>query len=270
MSWLLGALLTVALIYASICLFCYIFQERFIFIRYHAGGHGRYRFGGPYTEEWLERDDARLHALRFPAVEARGVVLYFHGNAGGLKRWGRLAARFTQHGYEVLMPDPRGYGKSRGRLSEEALISDAMAWYDRLREQWPEEAIVLHGRSLGAALAIPVAAERSPRMLLLETPFANLADVARSYFPFIPFRWLLRYPFRNDERVRGVRCPIYIFHGRRDQVVPYSSALKLYASIPANTHRELFTFPTGRHNDLYKFDRFRELLRTLLMDGRSA
>lgn len=265
MSWLLGALGTVALAYIGLCLFYFVFQERFIFIRFPTRLAYRYLFSVPHVEVWLDRPDgARLHALHFEASEPRGTVLYFHGNTGNLKRWGRRAERFTGLGFSVLMPDPRGYGKSRGGSSEAALLADAMAWYDHLKLACAEGAIVLYGCSLGCALAIPVAAQRDPRMLLLETPFANLTDVARSYLPILPYRLLLRYPFRNDETVRGVRCPTYIFHGRRDQVVPYTSALKLYAAIPTAVPRELFTFPRASHHDLYRFARFRNVLKRLL------
>lgn len=268
MPWLLGALGTVLLVYAGLCLFYYLFQERFIFVRFRTRYDFRYRFEQPHEERWIDRPDgARLHAIHFAVPNPKGIVLYFHGNTGSLKRWGRRAVRFTSLGYDVLMPDPRGYGKSRGRSTEDALLKDARAWYDGLIGSWTEQQVVLYGCSLGCALAIPVAAERSPRLLLLETPFANLTDVARSYLPVLPYRLLLRYPFRNDVAVRSVRCPTYIFHGKRDQTVPYASALKLYAAIPATVLREMFTFPRGRHNDLYRFPGFRRAMARLLATG---
>lgn len=265
--WILGTLLSIVLAYVGLCLLAYLFQERFIFIRFPRREQYRFGFQQPFREVWLQREGARLHALCFTAEGSKGTILYFHGNTGDLKRWGRKAARFTQLGYDVLMPDPRGYGKSRGHTSEAALIADAIAWYDHLAAQVTSERIVLYGRSLGAALAVPVAAQRTPRMLVLETPFAKLADVTSHYFPVLPYRWLLRYPFRNDQAVREVRCPVYIFHGERDPVVPYASALKLYAAIPSHVHRELFSFPNGLHNDLYKYDRFRELMQRVLAAG---
>ncbi len=270
MPWLLGTLLTIALAYAGLCLLAYLFQERFIFIRFPRRDQYRFHFSQPFFEEWIDHDGARLHALHFTSEGSKGTILYFHGNTGDLKRWGGKAARFTQLGYDVLMPDPRGYGKSRGRTSEAALIADAIAWFDHLTVHMPAERIVLYGRSLGAALALPVAVHRSPRMVLLETPFAKLADVAQHYFPLLPYRWLLRYPFRNDVAAREVCCPIYVFHGERDPIVPYASALKLYAAIPGHVQREMFSFPNGRHNDLYKFDRFRGLVQRVLSEELSG
>lgn len=263
---MVGVLLAVlATGYVGVVLFYYLFQERFIFLRIRTRQGHQYTYKTPFEERRIiATDGARLHALYFKADHPRGVLLFFHGNAGSLRRWGRFAARFTAQGYDVLMPDPRGYGKSRGPSSEAALISDAVLWYDHLLPRWNEGDIVLYGRSLGSALATPVAAQRSPRMLLLETPFANLMDVAWAYLPILPYRLLLRYPFRNDKAMHRVRCAVYIFHGKRDTVVPYTSALKLYAQVPSTVRREMFTFAKGHHSDLDRFPRFLRIQQRLL------
>lgn len=267
MPWILGALGVALAIYGGVCLFYYLFQERFIFIGFRKSPRYRFRFDCPFEEVWLERDDgARLNGVLFNADEPRGIVLYFHGHHGSVQRWGRTADRFTALGFEVLMPDPRGYGKSTGKRSEQSLIDDAVAWFDhaeRISGRMP----VVYGRSLGSGLAVPVAARRKARLLLLETPFANLIDVAWNYLPFLPYRLLLRYPFRSDRAMRGVRCPVHIFHGQRDQVVPYSSALRLYAAIPAGTDREFHSFPKGRHSNLLRFTRFLRVQRKLLTEA---
>jgi fermentation-respiration switch protein FrsA (DUF1100 family) len=271
MRLLLALLLVCLLAYVALCLFYYIAQERFIFIRLRLSDGYRFKFREPWAERFLDRPDgARLHALHFPVEGAKGTVLYFHGNTGTLRRWGRQAPRFLRKGYDVLMPDPRGYGKSSGVLSEAALHADAQAWYEHLKATEPEHRIVVYGRSLGSGLATPVAARNRPRMLLLETPFANLFDVANSYLRILPYRLLLRYTFRNDHAVQRVQCPTYLFHGRRDAVVPYSSALKLYAHVPSSVPRELFTFNKGQHSDLGRFVRFDRILERLLNGGASV
>ncbi|MEO8069532.1 MAG: alpha/beta hydrolase [Flavobacteriales bacterium] len=264
-GYLIGALVAV---YALVCLFYWVMQERMIFIRFRLPQRFQFRFKRghpPHEERFIANDDgAKLHALLFAAPEPKGVVLYFHGNAGSVRRWGRRAPRFTQLGWSVLMPDPRGYGKSRGRLSEAALHADALAWYKHLMQHWPQERIVIYGRSLGSGLAVPLAAANTPRALVLESPFANLIDVARSYSALLPYRLLLRYPFRSDRAIPRVTCPVLIFHGQRDTVVPYASALKLYALVPTNVHRELVTFPKGHHSDLARYADYHRKLKEAL------
>lgn len=271
MVYLVALFAVVVLAYAALCLFYYLLQERFIFIRFRVGPTHCFRLALPFAEWTLDRGPGiSLHALYFPVEGPKGVVLYFHGNTGSLRRWGKQAARFVRLGHAVLMPDPRGYGKSRGPLSEAALHADAQAWYDRVKETFPEQDIVVYGRSLGSGLATPVAANNHPRLLLLETPFANLYDVAYSYLRILPYRLLLRYPFRNDKAIRRVGCPVYIFHGKRDTVVPYYSALKLYSLVPSSVQREMFTFAKGHHSDLHRFVRFNRALERILSAGAGA
>ncbi|MBV6404733.1 MAG: alpha/beta fold hydrolase [Flavobacteriales bacterium] len=271
LTWL-TLLATLAAAYAVLCLVYYLLQERLIFVRRPLSRNHRFRFAFDFEERWIRGcDGAQLHGLFFPAHEAVGVVLYFHGNSGTLRRWGKRAPRFLRSGHAVLMPEPRGYGKSAGRLSEQALLADAMLWYDHLRERWPEERIVVYGRSLGSALAVPVAAQRRPRCLVLESPFARLIDPARHYFRWLPYGWLLKYRFANDLAIRNVRCPVHIFHGERDAVVPVASAMKLYASIPGEVERRIHLFPTGHHSDLARFARYHRTLRSLLAgEGRTS
>ncbi len=265
MWWFLVLLGVLALGYTGLCLFYALFQERFIFIRFRTSRNYRYKFQSPFEELYLTREDGtELHALYFKAATPKGVVLYFHGNTGSVRRWGKYAQRFVRLGYDVLMPDPRGYGKSRGELSEAALHEDAECWYQEALSRWKEADVVLVGRSLGSGIATPVAAKHKPRLLILETPFANLYEVATNYLPILPYRLLLRYPFRNDIAIKRIGCPVYILHGKRDNVVPYASALRLYSLVPSSVHREMVTFAKGHHSDLGRFPRYQRLLKRVL------
>jgi len=260
-------LLLLTLAYVGVCLFYWWFQERFIFVRFRVRRNFTFPFSLPFEERWTNAPDgAELHALYFKAETPRGVVMYLHGNTGSLRRWGNRSARFLRLDHDVLMPDPRGYGKSRGKLSEAALHADAERWYGELLKHWPEDRIVLYGRSLGTGFAVPLAASHRPRALILESPFANFREVARHYLSILPYRWILRYPLRNDKAMMRVTCPVYIFHGKRDPVVPYATALRLYARVPTQVHREMITFAKGYHNDLTHFGRYKRALKRILCD----
>lgn len=264
-------LLMLALAYAGLCLFYWWFQERFIFVRFRLRPNYRFTFDLPFEERWTHTaDGAELHGLYFKAEKPRGVVLYFHGNTGSLRRWGRRAVRFLRLEHDVLMPDYRGYGKSRGPLTEAALHADAERWYQQLLKQWPEDRIVVYGRSLGTGMAVPLAAAHTPRALILESPFASFIEVARHYLSILPYRWLLRYPFRSDRAMRRMKCPVYIFHGKRDPVVPYATALRLYSVVPADVHREMISFAKGYHSDLAQYGRFKRAIRRILLGPDDA
>lgn len=266
-TFLLIAVVVLLLAYLGLCVFYWVLQERFIFVRFTLNQHYRFRFkhGLPFEEHHIKADDgAQLHALYFKVPEPRGTILYLHGNTGSLRRWGKQAPKFTALGFDVLMPDHRGYGKSRGPLSEPALHADAASWYRWLAQRESEDRIVVYGRSLGTGLAVPLAARFDPKALVLESPFANFFDVARHYLAILPYGLLLRYRFRSDVAVRKVSCPILIFHGKRDPVVPYRSALALYAAVPGSVPREMVSFAKGYHSDLWRYPRLRRKLTALL------
>jgi fermentation-respiration switch protein FrsA (DUF1100 family) len=265
LTFALYAIGILSLLYGLVCAVYWYIQERFVFVRFRLPAAYKFTFTQPFDEVYIEPEkNVLLHALHFKVPQPRGTLIYFHGNTGSLRRWGKRAAVFTKLGYDVLMVDYRGYGKSRGPLSEAAMHRDAARWYQWLTEREAEDRIVVYGRSLGTGFAVPVAAAHQPRMLILETPFANLYDPARHQVPFLPYRWLLRYPFRNDRAIRRVKCPVYIFHGRRDPVVPYESALRLYSVIPSTVKREMITFNKGYHSDLGTYKRFHRKLAMLL------
>jgi uncharacterized protein len=204
-----------------------------------------------------------LNALFFPtkASSKRGVVLFFHGNADNLARWGKeYPARFLDRGYDVWMYDYRQFGKSEGHLDEESFYSDAEFIYRQVLKQYPESQIVLYGYSLGTGIATKVAAEHRPRLLLLEAPYYTIPDVWWQHAPLYPYDRLLCYHFRTDQRIRQVRCPVHIFHGTNDEIVPYEQSLKLAELLNRDPAELITTIPGGRHKNLAEFADYQQAL----------
>ena len=162
----------------------------------------------------------------------KGVMLYFHGNAGDLSRWGTIAEYFVAKHYDVLVMDYRTYGKSTGKLSEQTFYDDAQFCYDYLLKSYSENEITIYGRSLGTGISTFLASKNKPKQLILETPYYSILDVAKQRFPIFPVSSLLKYKFPSHEFIKKVNCPITIFHGTEDAVVPYTSAEKLKAVVP--------------------------------------
>jgi fermentation-respiration switch protein FrsA (DUF1100 family) len=152
--------------------------------------------GLAYEEVALVAEDGvGLHGWFLPAAgESRGVLLFFHGNAGNISH--RLDSLRILHdlGLAVLIFDYRGYGQSQGRVSEEGTYLDAEAAWRHLSEVRgiAENEIVLFGRSLGAAVAAHLAASHRPKALIMESSFTSVPDLAASYYRIFPVRWLTR------------------------------------------------------------------------------
>ncbi|NOY48554.1 MAG: alpha/beta hydrolase, partial [Chlorobi bacterium] len=117
--------------YVMITTSLYFFQEKILFRPTVLTQDYKYNFSYPFEELFLKtEDDAVINALHFKARNSKGVILYFHGNAGDLSRWGTITEYFVSMNYDVLVMDYRTYGKSTGVLSEEALHKDAQMCYN--------------------------------------------------------------------------------------------------------------------------------------------
>jgi hypothetical protein len=250
---------------SAICV-CSIFigcsQESLIFYPEILPPDYRFAFSGSFEEVTVPVEAATLNALHFKAKNAKGVVLYLHGNAGSLRGWGDVAGDFTSRGYDILIPDYRGFGKSTGNIAnEKQLLDDGLAVYRILSKTWPEDRIVVYGRSIGTGVATFIARSGKPRMLILESPFLSLIDLASYHYPFLPrpvISMFLRYPMRNDRWIGEVACPVYLFHGAKDDIIPFDHSVRLERLI-RSPHR-LIRIEGGGHNDLSDFGAFdREL-----------
>jgi alpha-beta hydrolase superfamily lysophospholipase len=248
--------------YSTVCLVLYRQQEDFIFHPEVLAPDFEYTFPDPFDEVTLQVNGATINALYFKAEHPKGVILYLHGNAGSLRTWGGVASEFVSSGYDVFILDYRGYGKSTGTITSEQVLHDDVALaYAYLQQRYPEQEIIVYGRSLGTGLAVHLAKSNHPKMLILETPFFSVKEFATSRFPLIP-SFLLKYPLRTDMWISEVSCPIYLFHGTQDEYIPYTSSERLAQLIEAE--HQLFIIDGGRHNNLNEFKQYREELARIL------
>lgn len=174
----------------------------------------------------------------------RPAVMYFHGNAELIDYQDSAPAGYHQVGCSVLLPEYRGYGRSGGEPSEEAILEDAIKFYDQLcaRPDVDSSRIVFHGRSLGGGFATQLAMKRPPAALILESTFTSVAEMAYSYG--VP-AFLAKNPLRTNRVLSYVRCPLLIFHGTQDTIIPIEHGRALHQLVPAATYIE---YDCG-HND---------------------
>lgn len=246
----------------------YFLQEKLIFLPSKLPANYSFSFGEHFEEFYLTSDDgSKLNALHFKREDPNGVILYFHGNAGDLSRWGQVVQYFVKLNYDVVIMDYRTYGKSTGSLSEGALLNDAQLFYQYVAAQYKEENIIVYGRSLGTAMASYLVSEHTPSLLVLETPFYSMLDIAQGRFPILPMNSLLKYQFKSYQYLQAAKCPIVILHGDQDRVVPIQSSEKLYHSLE-NKEVEYITIEGGEHNNLSAFQTYRNAIDSLLISDR--
>lgn len=223
-----------------------------------------YSFDHDFKEINLQNEGHTINGLHFFAKnnEQNRVIVYYHGNADNLKRWGQYAEDFLKLGYDVIMMDYRGFGKSGGKADETNMYADGMLYYNYAKSLFPEKNIVLYGRSIGSGVATEIATKVNAASLLLETPFYSIEDVINTRFPFLWIPGDLHFKFNNGEKFNKVEMPIHIFHGTKDRIVPIQSANKLEKHLKKGD--SFTTIPKGKHKNLTNFYQFHEALRKVL------
>jgi hypothetical protein len=198
--------------------------------------------GGERIHGWFVRAIAR------PAV---ATVLYCHGNGGNLTNVGWIAEELSTRGFDSLVFDYRGYGRSDGRVGgETGLYADTDAVYDHLTRdrRVSAERLVLYGQSLGSAAAIDVASRRGCAALIVESGLSSASDMGAVAFPWMPrfLHSLARNRFESARKIANVKCPVLVTHGTSDPVIPVDQGHKLYQSAP--DPKRLIIVPGGDHN----------------------
>lgn len=198
---------------------------------------------GPRLHGWF------MHArTQGPAV---GTILYAHGNGGNLSNVGWLAERLATRGFDVLLFDYRGYGRSDGEVTDEnSLYADTDAAYDYLlrERQVTPTRLVLYGQSLGTTAVIDVAARRQCAALIVESGLSSAGAMAADMLPWLPrpLYFIARNRFDSAAKLARVRCPLLIAHGDPDQIIPVAQGRALYAA--AHDPKQLHIFPAAEHS----------------------
>jgi pimeloyl-ACP methyl ester carboxylesterase len=217
-------ILSCILIYLLIMVAGWILSDRLLFLpppcSYHEGKvYSRVPVTGSQYIGML--------ALTNPA--APYVILYAHGNGEDIGPDLRsYLAEFLPRGFEVYAYDYRGYGISDGQPGYWRARADAEAAYQHLvhDRHIPPERIIVYGHSLGAALALQLAARHPVAGLVIESPFLTAFRV-KTVVPVFPVD-----KFRNRDRIREIRCPVLVMHGVLDSSIPVWHGRELFRLAP--------------------------------------
>ncbi|HXV28222.1 MAG TPA: alpha/beta hydrolase [bacterium] len=210
------------------------------------------QYGLNWEDVFIQTEDqVKIHGWYLDAPLEKGVILFFHGNAGNIS--GRLfkAKGWIDRGYSVLLIDYRGYGKSEKKIEHgKDILVDAQAafrWLTEVRKISPEK-LVLYGESIGTYPALQLATANRVGGVVLEAPFTSFYELAHTHYPFVPKVFLKDFEFSNIDIISQINSPLFILHGDRDEICPYRMSEELFKIAPEP--KELFTIPQGGHNDL--------------------
>ena len=197
---------------------------------------------------WLNTaDGVRIHGWWVKRDDARVATLYLHGNAGNVTHRAPQMQEIPAAGSSILMLDYRGYGNSEGRPSERGLYRDADAAYEFLIQSgYAAAQIIVHGESLGTAVAVELASRKPCAGVVLEAPFTSARDVAASVLPVLGP--MLIWGFNSRAKIGRIHAPLLIIQGDRDDIIPPSLGRALFAA--ASEPKSWWVIPGAGHNDI--------------------
>jgi fermentation-respiration switch protein FrsA (DUF1100 family) len=226
-----------------------------------------------HEDVWFESaDGTKLHGWFVPHNEPKRAILYCHGNGEHIAFNADLATRLRdKFQASVFVFDYRGYGRSRGRPSEEGCIGDGCAaqlWLAKRMAIKPQD-VVLMGRSLGAGVAVALAAENGASALILENGFSSMPDIAALHYRFLPVRLVMDNRYDCMARIKRYSGPLFQTHGTADELMPLHLGQRLFDASPSQAKRWV-AFPGLGHNSPWPDWYYDELAAFLGDSSQSA
>jgi fermentation-respiration switch protein FrsA (DUF1100 family) len=266
--------LGLALAYVVLALLAWLFQDRLAFPAPRDPVPDPARLGvanGERIELTLDSGSKLAGWYLAPGRVPRGTVvpglLWFYGNGENIARIWPVLREFQPPGVALLVVDYPGYGGSEGRATEPAIYEAADAAFAALAGRPEIGQVYVYGRSLGSAVAVHTAASHTVAGLILESPFTSAAGMARLHYGLVP-RALLHLKLDNATTIRRVNCPVLIFHGTDDRLVPIAMGQSVAAAAPGPV--EFVAIPGAGHNDTYDVgaDGYRDRLARFVLGLR--
>ncbi len=253
LRWILGC---ITLLYIVGCGILYTQQESILFFADPLPPDHIYRKG---IEHRIEVDDGiEISCYWLKTPNPKGVIIYLHGNKGNIRRCIRQSEMMEGLGYDIFMPDYRGFGKSDGEvISDDQFYADVQIVYDLMKEEYGEDNIVLVGYSMGSGPSTYLAGQNKPKELFLLSPFKSIVDMKDRYIPFVP-DFLVKYQFPNWKYLQQTTCPVTMFYSDVDEVVLPESSLAL---AEYSDHEELIILSGVSHRGMIFQRHWRQVLR---------
>ncbi|MBE9106336.1 alpha/beta hydrolase [Nostoc cf. edaphicum LEGE 07299] len=201
--------------------------------------------------------DTKISATYLLNNQAKYTILYSHGNSEDLGDIKPILEKLHAWGFSVFAFDYRGYGTSQGKPTESHAYEDMNSAYNYLTQNLkiPPEKIIVLGRSVGGGSAVNLAMQKPVAGLIIESSFISAFQV------IVPFRILPFDKFPNLNKIKKVKCPILVIHGKADSIIPFTHGEKLFN---AATSPKLYLWvEEANHNDLFSIseEKYRQTLQ---------
>ena len=163
----------------------------------------------------------------------------------------------------ILIISWRGFSGNPGKPTEANLYKDAKKAVTWLNDKGVKSKnIILYGESLGTGVAIEIGQSNEFNSIILESPYTSMIKAAKIYYPYLPVKFLLKDKYNSEEKIKNVKIPILIMHGKKDQIIPFKMGKELFKT--AKFPKEFVEIDNDDHmltfndNLLFKINSFLE------------
>ena len=230
MNYLLFILLSFLLVYFFILVFTYLFQRNLL---YHPNENN---YSGDKISVLIEtikiktKDNIELTSwYHLKDISEYKTILFLHGNAGNLENRIHKINHFKNMNKNFLIISWRGFSGNKGKPTEQGLYEDAKSAVNWLKSNGiTEKNIIIYGESLGTGVAVEIAQNKNFAGVILESPFTSMIDAGKTKYPYLPVRFLLKDKYESNKKIKNIKSPILIMHGKVDNIVPFYMGKELY------------------------------------------
>ena len=157
------------------------------------------------------------------------TLVFFHGNAGNLSNRTYKLNQLSKLDLNIIILAWRGFSGNEGEPSEQNLYNDAKKTIDWLNSRGVKNKnIILYGESLGTGIAVELGQTNQFGGIILESPFTSMTNAAKNIYPWLPVKYLLKDKYDSEKKIKNIKIPILIMHGKKDNIVPFKMGKKLY------------------------------------------
>jgi uncharacterized protein len=180
------------------------------------------------------------------------TILFLHGNAGTLQNRIHKINHFENMNINFLIVAWRGFSGNKGKPTEEGLYEDAKSAIRWLKNKGVKEKnIIIYGESLGTGIATEISQNKNFAGIILESPFTSMVDAGKDKYPYLPVKLLLKDKYESVKKIKNIKIPILIMHGKLDKIVPFHMGEKMYqrANDPKYTYFTEYDDHMMEYND---------------------
>ena len=230
MNYLVPLLLIFILFYLFILTYTYIFQRKLLYHPIENNYPGDQLLAKIEKVKVKTKDNIELLSwFHNKNLEKYKTILFFHGNAGALDNRIHKINHFKHMDVNFLIVAWRGFSGNEGQPTEVRLYEDgksAVRWLNN--KGILDKDIIIYGESLGTGIAVEIAQNKNFAGIILESPFTSMVEAAKTKYPYLPVRLLLKDKYESDKKIKNIISPILIMHGKVDQIVPFYMGKKMY------------------------------------------